>query len=91
VRSTAKHSAVTVLVVGRTIAWKAIGESLDERVFAVLVPVSVNLLEEWLLLEEWQQRGLDSRFTTKHGGGAVVVVAVVAVGRAIAWKVTDVS
>jgi len=39
-------------VVGRAIAWKATGASLDDIVLAVLVLVPVNFLEERLRLEE---------------------------------------
>jgi len=52
-------------------------------VLAVLAGcIPVNLLEE----QQQRQRGLDSRLTTKHVGVAVVVV-----GRAIAWKTTNAS
>jgi len=77
------------VVVGRAIACKATDASLDDIVFAGLV-LLVNLLEKWLLLEERQKHGLDSRLTTKHGGVAVVVV-LGDVGRTIVWKTIDAS
>jgi len=78
-----------VVVVGRAIARKATYASLDDIVFVGLV-LLVNLLEKWLLLEEQQKQGLESRLTTKQGNVAGVVVLVV-VGPSIAWKATAVS
>jgi len=46
------------------------------------------VLEERLQCWRWRLRGMDLRLTTKHGGGAVVVVIV---GCAIAWNATDAS
>jgi len=91
---------VVVGVVGRAIALKATGALVDDTVddtgagiFNVGV-LAVLVLDVLLVVEERQQRGLDWRLTTKHVGGAVVVVVVVdgrGGGRAIALKATDAS
>jgi len=80
---TAKHDVVVaaVLVVGRTIAWKTIGASLDDTMFggdSVRGDVFVVLFHADGLPEEQRLQVPESRLTTKHGvggGGGVLSVS----------------
>jgi len=72
-------------------AWKATDASLADMVDGIFDGVVVDVLAVLVGrrrrgLQRRPPQGLDSRFTTKHVGGTVVVVGG---GRAIAWEATD--